>query len=739
MAKKDDSQQLISRRRFIASSVAGAFILTTKFGETAKAQVADDNPKEVPEAAQLGTWLRIGTDESVTMAIGISEMGQGTMTGLAMLLAEDLMVDWAKVKVESNRASPAYGNPLYNSQMTVGSGSIRGYYLPLRKAGATARDMLIAAAAQMWNLSPAICSAANGKVSNTVNSQVLTYGQLASLAAQMPVPVNPTLVPDNALRYIGNDAPRFDIPAKIDGSAIYGMDVRLPDMVYAAVKHCPTFGGTLANTPSTPSGAIAVVPLRVITGTGRGTEATGMVNAVAAVAGDTWSALQAASRVTATWNIPPSSQQLNTDTIFAQAEDMLTNGTADTRIAEVVGNVKRDALYSLHRTTATYYLPYQADAAMEVLNCTVRITGEGSSRRCEIWAPTQSESLCVNTAIALTGLPISQIDVYTTFLGGGLGRKFEQDFISQAIQVALAINRPVKFMWSREEDYSRDQYRPMAAIRITAGLDQHNMVKNWYYQNCSPSISLQRRPTSTSVDGQAIEGATTATGLTYSFNSRLVKHLIHPAPIPVGYWRSVGHSINAFAVESMMDELAAAAGVDPYQFRRQHLLNTPRGLAVLDRVAAISNWGGPVPNGRARGIAFSQCFGSIVAQVVELSVVSGQIKLHNIWCVVDCGRAINPDAVKAQIEGGIVHGLNAALWERVTFTAGRSNVRNFNNTRKIKLREMPNLTIELIPTDPNAPIGGIGEPGVPCIAPAIANAYFRLTGNRVRTLPFFPR
>jgi len=279
----------------------------------------------------------------------------------------------------------------------------------------------------------------------------------------------------------------------------------------------------------------------------------------------------------------------------------------------------------------------------------------------------------------------------------------------------------------------------MAAIRITAGLDQHNMVKNWYYQNCSPSISLQRRPTSTSVDGQAIEGATTATGLTYSFNSRLVKHLIHPAPIPVGYWRSVGHSINAFAVESMMDELAAAAGVDPYQFRRQHLLNTPRGLAVLDRVAAISNWGGPVPNGRARGIAFSQCFGSIVAQVVELSVVSGQIKLHNIWCVVDCGRAINPDAVKAQIEGGIVHGLNAALWERVTFTAGRSNVRNFNNTRKIKLREMPNLTIELIPTDPNAPIGGIGEPGVPCIAPAIANAYFRLTGNRVRTLPFFPR
>jgi isoquinoline 1-oxidoreductase beta subunit len=294
-------------------------------------------------------------------------------------------------------------------------------------------------------------------------------------------------------------------------------------------------------------------------------------------------------------------------------------------------------------------------------------------------------------------------------------------------------------MWSREEDYSRDQYRPMAAIRISAGLDPHNKVKNWYYQNCSPSIGLQRRPTSTTVDGQAIEGATTATGLTYSFNSRLVKHLIHPAPIPVGFWRSVGHSINAFAVESMMDELAAAAGVDPYQFRRQHLLSTPRGLAVLDRVAAISNWGGTVPSGRARGIAFSQCFGSIVAQVVELSVVSGQIKLHNIWCVVDCGRAINPDAVKAQIEGGIVHGLNAALWERVTFTAGRSNVRNFNNTRKIRLREMPQLTIELIPTNPNAPIGGIGEPGVPCIAPAIANAYFRLTGNRVRTLPFFPR
>ena len=747
MTKK--SENLISRRSFIASSIAGAFVLTSvvKGGENDLAsssvgdalQILEGRPNPVATTAQLGTWLQIGTDETVMILVGSSEMGQGIMTGLAQLVAEDLMVDWANVIVQSAPAGSIYRNPLYNAQMTVGSGSMRGYYQTLRLAGATARDMLIAAAAQIWNVPVNICQAVNGRVTNTSTNAFLTYGQLASTAAQMPVPTNPALVPDNALRYIGTALKRVDIPVKVDGSAIYGMDVRLPDMVYAAVKHCPSFGGTLVNTPSMPSGAIAVVPLQVISGVGRGTETTGMINAVAVVADNTWKAMQMASQVQTNWNIPPSSQQINSDDLFAQAENFLQNGAPDTRIAEKVGVIRKFQNWG-KPITATYYLPYQAHAPMEVLNCTVRISGTAPNQLCEIWAPTQSQTATVSTATALTGLPASQIQLHTTFLGGGLGRKFEQDFISQAIQVAMAINRPVKLMWSREEDYRRDQYRPMAVVRIEASLDNENNVKTWHYKNCSPSIGLQRRPTSTTVDSQAVEGSTTATGLTYSFKSRLVKHLIHPSPVPVGYWRSVGHSINAFAVESMMDELAVAVQMDPYQFRRQHLQTSPRALAVLDKVATNANWGGTVPSGRARGIALSQCFNSIVAEVVEISApAAGQIKLHTVWCVVDCGRAINPDQVKAQMEGGIVHGINAALWEQVKFTAGKSSVSNFNNTRKIKLREMPQINVQIMPTNPNAPIGGIGEPGVPAIAPAIANAYYKLTGNRVRTLPFFPR
>ncbi len=746
---QEKPENLMSRRSFIASSIAGAFVLTLGLeggknvlaasGVADALPLAEGRPNRVATTAQLGTWLQIGSDETVMILVGSSEMGQGIMTGLAQLVAEDLMVNWANVKVESAPAGAIYANPLYHAQMTVGSGSMRGYYQSLRLAGATARDMLIAAAAQTWSVPVNLCRAVNGTVVNTSTNAVLTYGQLAAQAAQMPVPTNPALVPDNALRYIGTGLKRVDIPLKVDGSAIYGMDVRLPEMVYAAVKHCPSFGGTLAQTPSTPSGTIAVVPLQVLSGTGRGTETTGMINAVAVVADNTWKAMQAASYLSANWNIPASSLQLNSDDFVAQAEGFLANGAPDTRNAEIVGSIRKQLSWGKPLTN-TYYLPYQAHAPMEVLNCTVRISGQAPNQRCEIWAPTQSQAATVATAMALTGLPITQIDVNTTFLGGGLGRKFEQDFVSQAIQVAMAINRPVKLMWSREEDYARDQYRPMAVVEIQASLDGEKKVKSWRYRNCSPSISLQRRPTSTAVDGQAIEGSTTATGVTYSFKARLVQHLVHPANIPIGYWRSVGNSINTFAVESMMDELAVSANLDPYQFRRQHLQTSPRALAVLDRAATMANWGGAVPSGRARGIALAQCFGSIVAQVVEISApTAGQIKIHNIWCAVDCGRAINPDSVKAQIEGGIVHGINAALWEQVKFTAGKSSVTNFNNTRKIKLREMPQINIELMPTDPNVPLGGVGEPGVPAIAPAIANAYFKLTGTRVRRLPFFPQ
>ena len=731
-AIKDTTDEGISRRQFLVScSAAGAFLLTFSIDGATRAARAAALPAS---ATRIGTWIQIGTDDSITMLIGSSEMGQGVMTGLAQLLAEDLMVDWTKVRAEASPAGAAFANPLFRTQLTGGSSSIRGYYQALRLAGATARDMFIAAAAQTWGVSPSSCRATNGTVVNTATNAVLRYGQLASLAATMPVPSAPALVPDNALRIIGKPLPRTDIPAKTDGSAVYGIDVRVPGMVYAVVKHCPSLGGQLVGTPAKPSGAIAVVPLTVLAGTGRGSEQTGMVNAVAVVADNTWKAMKLANGLRATWSVPASSQGIETNALFAQADALLASGPA--RVAETIGDATA-ALAAGGRTTveATYRLPYLAHATMEVLNCTVAITADG----CEIWAPTQGQLMTVATASAITGLPAERITVHTMMLGGGLGRKIEQDFISQAVQVAKAIGRPVKLMWPREEDFTRDQFRPMAAVRVRASIGGDGTVGAWSYRNCSPSITQQRRPTFTGVDSQAIDGGTTATGLTYDFATRLVEHVVHPSPVPVGYWRSVGHSINTFAIESMIDELAVAIRMDPYLLRRQLLRNDARGLAVLDQAASLANWGGAVPAGRARGIALAWAFNSVVAQVAEISApAAGQMRVHRVWCAVDCGRAINPDAITAQMQGGIVHGISAALWGQVTFTGGKASVRNFDAYPMLKLQQMPQVAVQIMPTNPAVPVGGIGEPGVPPIAPALANAYYKLTKQRLRTLPFFP-
>ncbi len=728
----DVAEQLegISRRQFLVTcSAAGAFLLTFSIDGATRASRAASLPAD---ATRIGTWIEIGGDESITIMVGSAEMGQGAMTGLAQILAEDLMVDWKNVRGQASPAGVAYANPLFRTQLTGGSSSIRGYYQALRLAGATAREMFIAAAAQTWGVSPGVCRASNGAVVNGTTGATLTYGQLASLAATMPVPDAPGLVPDDALRIIGKPMPRVDLPAKTDGSAVYGIDVRVPGMVYAVVKHCPSLGGQLARTPAKPSGAIAVVPLTVVAGTGRGSEQTGMVNAVAVVADNTWKAMKLANQLRATWSIPASSQGIESGALFAQADALLASGPS--RVAETIGDAA-SALGDGTLVEATYRLPYLAHATMEVLNCTVSITADG----CEIWAPTQGQLSTVSTAAAITGLPAEKITVHTTFLGGGLGRKIEQDFISQAVQVAMAVGKPVKLMWPREEDFTRDQYRPMAAVRVRASLGGNGKVLAWTYRNCSPSITQQRRPTFTGVDSQAIDGATTATGLTYDFGARLVEHVVHPSPVPVGYWRSVGHSINTFAIESMVDELAAKAKMDPYLLRRQLLVNDARGLAVLDQAASLAGWGGRVSSGHARGIALAWAFNSVVAQVVEISAkTTGQLTVHKVWCAVDCGRAINPDAIVAQMEGGIVHGINAALWGQITFTNGQASARNFDRYPMLKLRSMPTIAVQIMPGDPTVPIGGIGEPGVPPIAPALANAYFTLTGTRLRTLPFFP-
>jgi len=514
--------------------------------------------------------------------------------------------------------------------------------------------------------------------------------------------------------------------------------------VFAVIKHCPVPGGTVAATPAKPSGAIAVVPVKA--SDSRGAVVAGSINAVAVVASNTWQAMRLARGMSVQWTLPASTDNVDSAKILAQAASLAVNGAAlvaepvppkGVSAASYAATIEPQVNAALGTPTlaATYTLPYLAHATMEVLNCTVSITFSGGSpTKCEIWAPTQGASFVANVAAGLTGLPASAITVHTTFAGGGLGRKFEVDFVSQAIQVAMVVQKPVKLTWPREEDFSHDQYRPCAVVSVKATLDGNKKIKAWSYRNVSQAILGQRGwlPPD-AVDSQAVEGAI---GLPYALGTYVSEWVPLSAGIPVGFWRSVGSSINAFAVECMIDELAQAAGQDPFDFRKNHVTD-PRTLAVLQAADNLSLWRKSLVPGHAWGMAFAESFGTRVCQVVDISNPgTSSVRVNRVACVVDCGIAVNPDSIEAQMQGGILHALNATLWGQVTFTAGKANQTNFNRYRVMRPKEMPTVTVQIVPS--TAPPTGIGEPGVPPLGPALVNAYARLTGLRVRTLPMFP-
>lgn len=733
-----------TRRRFLVSAAGGLVLglalpeLTGRRGEAVAATTT-----------QVNTWLAIGSDDSITLTIGSSEMGQGSFSGLAQVLAEDLMVDYARIATVQGAPTLANPAPVGSAIATAGSGVTRGNYWRMRDAGATAREMLVQAAMNaQGDQDRSRYAVGNGVITHVPSGQKRTYGQVAAAAALLTPPANAPLVADGALALIGKTVPRLDIPAKVDGSAKYGIDVRLPGMVYAVVRHCPTFGGKLAATPATPSGMVAVVPLSVAAGTGRGTETTGLVNAVAVVGPNTWDTWQAAKRLKVKWTLPASATAWNDAQFLAQAQQLALNATpyvagganppGTLYTVEASAQDPADALAGAAKTVeATYTLPYVAHACMEVLNCTVDYV---PGVKCDIHAPTQAARAVLALAMALTGMPENQIRVFTTYLGGGLGRKYEVDFVSQAIQVAMAVKRPVKLTWPREEDFTRDQYRPMALVRAKAGLDAAGHIVGWTYRNVSPSI-LGQRGTVPGPKGDS-QGSEASHDLPYDLGAKRIEWVSHPSPIPVGFWRSVGASINTFAVESMIDELATAAGQDPYLFRRSRLTD-PRWIAVLDAAATLGNWFAPLPAGRARGIAIGSAFNSIVAEVVEISAVTtSAVRVNRVSAAIDCYLHVNPGAVEAQITGGVVHGLNAALYGRQSFVGGVAQGRNFNRNRMIRLNEMPQVAVTIVPTPPapsrTTAIGGVGELGVPTLAPALASAVFRLTGARKRSLPLFP-
>ena len=744
-----------TRRNFLITTIGGFGGLCVGFQMTKNGLLGEAH---AASEYQINAYVRIGTDNRITILFGGCEFGQGSMTGLAQIVAEELGATWDQTNVIQSDASidpvsgrgvsypividPCTLKPVSIVYLTGGSSATRGRYSALRAAGATARAMLVNAGAQAMGVSPSQCSAVDGMVVVNGTQTFKTFGDLASVAANSSFcPATVTLTDPADFRIIGEDIPRVDIPLKTNGKAVYGLDVRVDGMLYGVIKHCPTLGGILASTPTSAAGARYIFPLKAeLT---RGIITRGTTNAVAVLANNTWAAMQAAKSVKLNWAIPTASASIDSTVILNQAKSLMQTGKP--LVAESIGNADSEITSAINKIDSTYYVPYLPHVCMEVLNCTVNYTGN----KCEIWAPTQSAGAVATTAKGLLpALNADQIIVHTTFLGGGLGRKFEVDFVSEAIQTAIQLYQKsgagaVKIMWPREEDFTYDQFRPMSLVRVQLGMN--NGAVSLKYRAVTPSIRQQRQTDPTlplaTADSLAVEGAAASN---YGFLARQIEHVWHPAGVPVGYWRSVGHSINSFVLESAVDELANKINIDPLELRRQLLAaNTAnpkaaRALAVINAAADLSPWRNSLPAGHAWGIAYAEAYGSLVCEVVDISQpISGSIKIHRVACAIDCGVAINPRSIQQQMQGGIVHGLNAALWGEQKFLAGKAVKKNFNTARMLKSSEMPSVEVVIVESGQQF-VGGVGEPGVPPIAPAVANAYFRLTGIRQKNLPFFP-
>jgi isoquinoline 1-oxidoreductase beta subunit len=701
----------MKRGTFVATAgaAAGTFALGFDVVVPGHGRMAAAGPE------RLAGWVRIAADETVTIVAPQSEMGQGVATSIPMLVAEELDCDWAHVRHESfPTVDKAYVNPAFGMMGTGGSATIRGFFMPARTLGAQARAMLIAAAAQQWGVPPTELRTKAGVVHHDASARSVTYGKLAALAATMPVPEKVTLKSAGDFTLIGKPVKRLDIHDKVTGRAVFGIDIKVPGMLFAAIRQSPVFGGTVAHVDSAQvahmPGVHKVVDLK---------------NAVAVVADRYWRAKKAVDALKITWN--DGAGATVDDASIATA---LTAGFGETaEVAKQTGDADK-ALSGVAKTiSAEYRVPYLAHAPMEPLNCTAHVTATS----CEIWAPTQSPTIVQLTAAGITKMPANKIVVHQTFLGGGFGRKFAADFVAQAVMVSQAAGAPVKLIWTREEDVQHDLYRPVSATRITAGLDAAGNLVAWKQRVVSPSIRaaspLLGPPKG--ADPSSVEGSADKS---YAIPNFTVDYVMKNFSVPVWFWRSVGNSQNGFFFESMLDEVAHAAGKDPLEFRRSLLPGQARMLALLDKAAALGKWGTPLPAGHGRGLALHQAFGSIVAEVAEVSVSKDNaLRIHRVACAIDCGTVVNPDTVVAQVQSAVNYGLTAALFGEISIQKGRVAQNNFYDYRILKLAEAPHIEVAIV--DSSESPTGVGEPGLPPIAPAVANAIFAATGKRIRTLP----
>ena len=659
-------------------------------------------------------WLRIGEDESVLVIVDRSEMGQGVTTALPMLLAEELEADWSRIRIEFAPADKAYTNPMFGMQGTGGSTSVRAAYTPLRKAGAAARELLVAAAAQTWGVEKAECRAERGAVVHARSKRRLSYGKLVTKAATLGAPPDVPLKDPKDWKILGTRVRRLDTPPKVDGSAQFGIDVKVPGMLVAVVARSPVFGGKVTSFDAAKTKAVPGVRQVVQISSG-----------VAVVADGYWPAKKGRDALAVTWDEGPTAS-VSSATIAQLFGQRAEQAGA---VARHGGDPDGTLGSAPAKVDAVYDLPFLAHATMEPMNCTAHVRADGV----DIWAPTQFQTGAQGFGAKIGGVTPDKVKVHTTYLGGGFGRRFELDFIQEALETSKAVGAPVKVIWSREDDIRNAQYRPANHHRMRAGLDANGQPVAWTHRIVAPSIMARVFPDTVKngLDEEAVEGGV---GMPYAIPNVHVDYLLTDTGIPVGFWRSVNNSYNAFAVESFIDELAHAAKKDPYEYRRDLLGKAPRHLGALNLAASKAGWGTAPPAGRARGIAVYKSFESYVAEVAEVSVASdGAVKVHRVVCAVDCGPVVNPSIVEAQMESAIVYGLTAALYGEIAIEGGRVKQSNFHDYQMLRLAEMPKVEVYIVPsTDAQ---GGVGEPGTPPIAPAVANAIFAATGKRIRKLP----
>ena len=660
---------------------------------------------KVENAEELGIWIRIAPDGSTTLIVPSSEMGQGVNTSLSMILAEELEADWQSVKTETAPVNSKYINPESNSgQMTAGSSSVKGFWNPLRKAGAAVRLMLQKAAAQKWEIPIEECVAKSGYIYRKNSSQKLSYGELAEAAGKIDIPSDPPLKNSKDYNLVGKSIKRIDIPSKTNGSAQFGIDVKLPEMMYATIRQSPVFGGEVLSYDEDAAKSIRGVKKVIL-----------IPNGIAVIADNTWRAKRGMEVLNLKFHggetIGLESQQVQKELLKALDDE---------------GKTKIEANQVLD---LEYEVPFLAHAPLEPMNCTANVT----ENFCEVWVPTQSQGGCMDVAKEITELDEEQIQIHTTYLGGGFGRRGETDFVKQTLILAKALGKPIKVTWMREEDMQHDFYRPASISRFQIGLNKDGFPISWNNQLASPSI-LKRffAPMAWfNIDPLSTEGADE---IPYAIEDFNIDYSEVDSGVPVGFWHSVGSSFNAFFTESAIDEAAHLAQQDQFDYRMKLLAGKPRFQKVLEKVMRESKWGRILPKGHGLGISIHKTRGSIAGAVIEVSTdVNGMLNLNKAWIAIDCGKVINPNTVRAQMEGGFTFGLSATLGEEITLKDGRVEQSNFHDYSILRLKGSPEISVEII--ESGNEIGGVGEVAVPLAAPALTNAIFSSSGRRIRTLP----